>query len=164
MILFFENIIPGRTVRVAVYWLAYLNTIKMSQPQLEFVEVAKNNVKNKSTRIQWYPDWINIAGNSEWNRYLATFFRQGIVVYSQSSRRIPVPLSSKLCISSLMSLMFQWLKKKIRDDTWSKLNWTKFLVRLRAEAGDPLLQQTVTIHIYAEKILQKFREEPTVTT
>ena len=33
-----------------------------------------------------------------------------------------------------------------------------------AEAGDPLLQQTVTIHIYVvEKILQKFREEPPVT-
>ena len=56
------------------------------------------------------------------------------------------------------------VEKKIRDDTWSKLNWTKFLVRLTAEAGDPLLQQTVTIHIYVEKILQKFREEPTVTT
>ena len=75
-------------------------------------ELKKKKAANSKHLYGVFPDWINIAGNSEWNRYLATFFRQGIVVYSQSSRRIPVPLSSKLCISSLMSLMFQWLKKK----------------------------------------------------
>ena len=164
MILFFENIIPGRTVRVAVYWLAYLNTIKMSQPQLEFVKVAKNNVKNKSTRIQQYPDWIKTrAGNSEWNRYLATFLSpRNCGLFSVKSSN-----TSSLIFIALYKLLNEphvSLVEKIRDGTWSKLNWTKFLVRLTAEAGDPLLQQTVTIHIYAEKILQKFREEPTVTT